>query len=76
MKPQRIEGYTRVVGLDQRYHPLHILDRPFEDGTPCMVTAWKPTPEELEKLVSGACVQLSILGNMWPPVLLEVTEPA
>lgn len=33
------------------------------------VSYWKPSPEELELLNSGACVKLSILGPISPTIL-------
>lgn len=74
MDPVRIVGQTRVVGLDQRYRPLPLLDVVGEDGTPYMISAWRPTPEELERLNRGEYVQLSVMGNVPPPVKVEVTD--
>lgn len=39
------------------------------DGSPFVVTAWKPTPEELEELNRGACVYLSCLAGLPPHFL-------
>ncbi|WP_280987445.1 hypothetical protein [Georhizobium profundi] len=37
-----------------------------------MVTAWQPTPDELERLNAGASVHLRVLGVAHPPVMVEV----
>jgi hypothetical protein len=37
-----------------------------------MVTAWSPTPDELERINAGAPIYLRIIGNRHPPVMLEV----
>lgn len=39
-----------------------------------MVTAWLPTPRELELLNAGAAVHVRILGNAPPPMMVEVGE--
>ena len=67
----RIEGATRVLGKGQGYLELPIRDELHETangpGTPWMVTAWQPTPEELDKLNAGASVHVSIRGirHLW-----------
>lgn len=79
MRPQRIEGATRVVGESQGYIGLPLRDETFDcpvngPGTPQMVTAWEVMPDELERLREGASVILSILGTTPPPLLMEVGE--
>jgi hypothetical protein len=37
-----------------------------------MVTAWKPTPAELEALNAGASVHVRILGQIPPPMNVMV----
>lgn len=73
----RIENATRIVGKSQGYLGLPIRDELIHEtvngpGTPSMVTAWEPTPEELERLQAGACVHVRILGNVPPPMMVEV----
>jgi hypothetical protein len=41
------------------------------DGAALVVTAWKPTPEEIEAISKGAPIYLSCLGGL-PPHLLTV----
>lgn len=80
MIPQTMTGETRIVGAAQpEYQPLSIRDMPATlhkaDGdvtVNAMVTAWKPTAEELERLNAGEPVLLSILGNVWPPANIWV----
>ncbi len=43
--------------------------------TPCMTTAWLPTPKELEALNAGAAVHVRILGTVHPPIMVEVGLP-
>jgi hypothetical protein len=39
-----------------------------------MVTAWFPTPDELEALNAGAPVHVKIWGNSPPPMMVEVGD--
>lgn len=74
-----IEGVTRVLGVSQGYRGLPVRDELQNtpvDGpqTPMMVSAWEPTPDELERLNRGALVYLRIVGKSHPPVRLEVGD--
>ena len=73
----RIPNATRVIGKSQGYLGLPLRDEirnTTVDGpeTPVMVTAWEPTPDELERLKKGALVHLVIVGMVHPPVMVEV----
>jgi hypothetical protein len=77
MRPQMIDGATRVCGKHQGYNGLPIRDEVIDDpvngpGTPQMVTSWEAFPDEVERIKAGAPVVLSILGSVPPPLLLEV----
>lgn len=72
-----IEGATRVIGKSQGYIGLPVKDVEINcsvggDGTPAMVTAWHPTPDELDALSRGAPVYVQILGTAHPPIMLGV----
>lgn len=67
----RIQNATRVLGKSQGYLSLPVRDE-IHDGTPVMVTAWHPTPKEIEALQAGASVYLHILGTAHPPVYMTV----
>lgn len=76
---KRIEGATRVIGQSQGYQGLPLRDELINcavngGGTPSMVTAWEPTPDELTKLEQGAPVLLRVLGSAHPPVIITVGE--
>ena len=76
----RIQGATRVLGQRQGYLGLPVRDELVHDtvngpGTPSMVTAWEPTPDEIAKINAGAPIHLRVLGNIHPPVLITVGEP-
>jgi hypothetical protein len=77
MQIGRIEGATRVIGKSQGYMGLPLRDETINckvngEATPAMVTAWLPTPKELEALNAGAPVHVRILGVGHPPIMVEV----
>jgi hypothetical protein len=77
----RIPHATRVLGKSQGYLGLPVRDElrnTTVDGpqTPCMVTAWEPTPDQIERINAGEKIHLVILGTVHPPVMLEVPWPA
>lgn len=73
MQAVAIEGATRIIGKSQGYIGLALRDED-RDGTPCMVSAWEPTPDELARLNAGATIHLCILGTGHPPVNIEVGD--
>lgn len=75
MQIGRVEGTTRVLGKAQGYLGLPIRDEllPFVAGlAPSMVSAWFPTPREIEALAAGAPIHVRILGTAHPPIIVEV----
>ena len=79
MQIGRIRGATRVLGKWQGYLGLPVRDELTKctvngPETPSMVTAWLPTPKELEALNAGAAVHVRILGIAHPPIMVEVGE--
>jgi len=79
MQIGRVQGTTRVLGKSQGYMGLPLRDEMINctvggEGTPAMVTAWLPTPKELEALNAGAPVHVRIIGTAHPPIMVEVGE--
>jgi hypothetical protein len=75
---KRIEGATRVLGAPPDWKDdgascvgLPVRDVLTDQG-PFMVSAWEPTPAELEALKNGASLQLWVRGTGHPAVCLEV----
>ena len=74
MIPRRILNATHVLGAPSEWdaekngkcHKLavRVKDKIFE-------SAWEPTPEEIEAIVRGASVVLSVYGGQ-PPVRISV----
>ena len=80
MQIGRIPGATRTIGASQGYFSLPLKDELVDDPvtgpkTPCMTTAWLPTPKELDALNAGAAVHVRLIGNAHPPIMVEVGEP-
>jgi len=82
MQIGRIQNATRVIGVigkSQGYKRLPLRDERINcsvngEGIPSMVTAWHPTPKELEALNAGAPVHVRILGHEHPPIMVDVGE--
>ena len=79
MQIGRILRATRVIGKSQGYMGLPIRDEKINcsvngPDTPCMTTAWLPTPKELEDLNKGAPVHVRLVGIGHPPIMVEVGE--
>lgn len=80
MIPKRIEGATRYLGAPKGWDPaksgecshLAILDAELKDGTRVMISAWEPTPAEIERMAAGKPLYLQIVGGAHPPVALWV----
>ncbi len=79
MQIGRIKDATRVIGKSQGYMGLPLRDEIINckvggEGTPSMVTAWHPTPKELDALNAGAPVHVRLVGTGHPPIMVEVGE--
>ena len=70
-----IEGAKRICGKSQGYIVLPVREMNTAQGLPAMVTAWTPTPAELEALNNGANVNVIILGITPAPMRVEVGIP-
>ena len=74
MDIKRIPRHTRMLALEQRqYLPLPIRDVRTASGNE-MWAMFKPTSEELAALNAGHHVMLGIMGYIWPPVFVGVSE--
>ena len=69
-----IKNATRIVGKSQGYMRLPLRDEIVNGSTPAMVSAWLPTPKELEALNAGAAVHVHIMGNIHPSIIVNVGE--
>lgn len=79
MIPKRIAGATRYLGAPPGWEPekdgecshLAILDVKRGD-LPVMISAWEPTPTEIEAMQAGRPIYLQIVGTAHPPVSVWV----
>ena len=74
---KHIRDATRILGKSQGYIGLPLRDETINSkvtgaNTPCMVTAWEPTPDELIRLNAGAAIEIRIVGTAHPPIMVEV----
>ena len=74
-----VENPTRIIGKSQGYLGLPIRDEFINckvngEQTPVMITAWIPTPKELEALNAGASIHVKIIGIYHPPIMVEVNN--
>ncbi|MCJ8139583.1 hypothetical protein [Falsirhodobacter halotolerans] len=79
MEIGRIARSTRIIGESQGYAVLAVRDETFTcsvngPDTPKMLTAWFPSPAELEALLNGAPIIVSIIGRDHPPIMLSVGD--
>lgn len=73
MKPGHIHGATRFFG-GENLQTLAVREDKLDNGGTVLTSAWFPTPDEMARMLDGAPVYLSIMGNNHPAVLLEVGE--
>ena len=79
MIPGRIRDATRYLGAPAGWKPetdgpcghLAIRDEMTTAGR-AMASVWEPTPDEIERIVAGAPVLLTVVGTVHPPVALSV----
>lgn len=66
-----IEGCTRRIGKSQGYLGLPLRDEVI-DGIHHMTSSWQPTPAELQALVDGAPIYVTLLGTAHPPIMVSI----
>lgn len=79
MHAGRIQGATRALGAPADWDKnsqgpcgtLLVRDEKTTAGE-AMVSAWFPTPEEIERMKQGAPIYLTLMGRIHPPVSLCV----
>ena len=54
---------------------VHACKCKYPNGSPVVITAWTPTPEELVKINLGHPIYLHIVGQSMPPVAVMVEDP-
>ncbi len=46
----------------------------YSDGSPAMISVWKPSDAEIEALKNGAHIALTVLGGVHPPIAMHVQK--
>ena len=59
-----------LPGEHETMSSLRVLPLQYADGRRCMVSAWMPTPEDLERINSGKPIYLGVMAPGQPPVML------
>lgn len=54
---------------------LSVYKGNMQDGTPVVISCWKPTKEEWEEIQKTGRVWLIVYGNGMPPVALTGNKP-
>lgn len=67
---RRPDGWTEDECCD-----VHAYRGEAADKHPVIITAWKPTPEELVRLNLGEPIYLCVWGQGMPPVALTLDNP-
>lgn len=73
---QANKTYTKPKGWeDEQCGDLHVCQTQYADGTPLIVSYWKPSYEDLQALNNGGGIYLMITTNVQPPVCLQTESP-
>lgn len=80
MRSLLMKDYTRILGQSQGYDALVVKDETVHcsvngEGTPCMTTHWEPSLKDLQNLIEGGQVIITILGSDHPPIKVTVSDP-
>ena len=73
MNAIRLKNTTRVIGLDQRFKPLPVIDMVWGDQ-PIMMSCWQPTPKEIAEISEGKPICVYLGGRVHPPIMVETGE--
>ena len=60
---------------DDECGDLGVYRGQYSDGTPCIISKWQPSKEDIEAINRGEAIYLSICGSCMPPVTLFTGNP-
>ena len=78
--PPGDQSRTHIIGRSQGYaglavHFSTVIDGPSQLETPCLRTAWLPTPDQLAKLNAGASIVIELIKvTQHPPIMVDVGD--
>ena len=78
MNPQRFAQCNIVMKAPEgmeNCHDLHAAKIQYADGLPAVITAWRPTPEELVRINLGEPIWLSLIGETMQPAHIGLDSP-
>lgn len=74
MKAIEFEGQSTLLGPPESWQRGTCSALPVKIEPLGMVSYWKPSIEELQGLIAGACVELVVFTHQHPPVAVQVRE--
>lgn len=80
MIPTSFEQSTHCLATppgmtEEQCDPLCVANALMSDGTPCVISCWKLTKEELDEFVKTGRIWLLCVGHSMPPVCLTSISP-
>lgn len=74
--PEQNKIYTKPEGwTDEECGDLSVWQGNYNNGTPVIISYWKPTPDDMATLNSGGGIYLQVCTSVQPPVLLTTETP-
>lgn len=68
--------FTKPVGMtDEECGDLCVHRGQYSDGTPCIISKWQPSKEDIDAINRGEAIYLSICSSGMPPVSLFTENP-
>lgn len=58
-------------GIECSSLPVHAYE---SNGYHFMLSVWRPSPEERDKIANGGDIVLTVIGSTHPPVTLHVSD--
>lgn len=71
MKPIQHSSNNTAFGVQGAALPVTQTQA---DGKPVLISFWKPTPEEMMALNTGALIALTVVGDKMPTVALTAVK--
>lgn len=60
---------------EEQCSDLRVFRGQWADGTPCIISKWQPSKEDIEAINRGEGIYLSITGSGMPPVAIFTENP-
>lgn len=74
--PEANFTYTKPEGMtDEECMDLRVFKGSYSDGTPAIISVWRPSKEDIDAINEGKPIYLSITSHIMPPVCLFTENP-